>query len=185
MNEKEKMLNGEPYYSTDKELEHDRIQAKQLCYEYNSLSPINMDKRKEILKKLLGKAPDDILIEPNFFCDYGYNIEVGKRFYSNHNCVMLDCGKIKFGDYVMVGPNCAFYAASHPLDSETRITLIEYSKPITVGNRVWFGGNVTVLPGVTIGDDVVIGAGSVVTKNIPTGVLAYGNPCKVIRKISK
>lgn len=96
---------------------------------------------------------------------------------------MLDCCKITFGDYVMVGPNCGFYTALHPLDSETRITLLESAKPITVGHRVWIGGNVTVLPGVSIGDDSVIGAGSVVTKDIPSGVIAAGNPCKILRKI--
>lgn len=183
MSEKEKMLNGEDYYPTDEELEHDRKRAKQLCFEYNSTPPDKQETRKSIIKKLFGKAPDDFLIESNFFCDYGYNIEAGKRFYTNHNCVMLDCCKITFGDYVMVGPNCGFYTALHPLDSETRITLLESAKPITVGHRVWIGGNVTVLPGVSIGDDSVIGAGSVVTKDIPSGVIAAGNPCKILRKI--
>lgn len=184
ISEKEKMLKGLGYYTTDPELENDRKRAKTLCFEYNSLSPDKTEERLNIIKQLFGKTKDGILIESNFFCDYGYNIETGERFYANHNCVMLDCNKITFGDYVMVGPNCGFYAALHPLDSETRISLLEYAKPITVGNRVWFGGNVTVLPGVTIGDDTVIGAGSVVTKDIPSGVLAVGNPCKVLRKIS-
>ena len=121
-------------------------------------------------------------IESNFFCDYGYNISVGENFYANHNLVILDGAKVEFGDNVFVGPNCGFYTAGHPIDIKSRNEGIEYAKPIKVGNNVWFGGNVSVMPGVTIGDNVTIGAGSVVTKDIPSNCVAYGNPCKVKRE---
>ena len=114
-------------------------------------------------------------------CDYGYNIEIGENFYSNHNLIILDANKVKFGNNVFIAPNCGFYTAGHPLDYEIRNKGLEYAKPITVGNNVWIGGNVIVLPGVTIGDNVIIGAGSVVTKDIPDNKIAYGNPCRIIR----
>ena len=117
-------------------------------------------------------------------CDYGYNIEIGDNFYANHNLLILDANKVKFGDNVFIGPNCGFYTASHPLDYPTRNKDLEYANPIIVGNNVWFGGNVVVLPGVKIGDNTVIGAGSVVTKDIPSGVVAVGNPCRVIKNIT-
>ena len=142
----------------------------------------------------MGSTKNNVWIESNFQCDYGYNISVGENFYMNHNCVILDGGKVEFGDNVFIGPNCGFYTAGHPIDAKLRNKGLEYVKPIRnkgleyvkpikVGNNVWFGGNVVVLPGVTIGDNVVIGAGSIVTKDIPSKVVAYGNPCKVIRKI--
>ncbi len=116
-------------------------------------------------------------------CDYGYNIELGKNFYSNHNLIILDCAKVTFGDNVFIAPNCGFYTAGHPLDYETRNKGLEWAKPITVGNNVWIGGNVVVLGGVTIGNNVVIGAGSVVTKDIPDNSLAYGVPAKIMKKL--
>ena len=119
-----------------------------------------------------------------FWCDYGYNIRLGKNFYSNHNLVILDGAKVIFGDNVFVGPNCGFYTAGHPIDYERRNKGLEYAYPITVGSNVWFGGGVQVMPGVTIGDNVVIGAGSVVVKDIPSNCVAVGNPCKVIREIT-
>lgn len=183
MGEKEKMINGEMYFPFEENLVQDRYRAKDLCFELNNTAPSQLEKRKEIIKKLFGKCEDDVLIESNFFCDYGFNISAGKCFYMNHNCVILDCAPVKFGDNVLIGPNCGFYTAGHPIDAEERSTFIESAKPITVGNDVWFGGNVTVLPGVTIGSNVVIGAGSVVTKNIPSNVIAVGNPCKVLRTI--
>lgn len=186
MDEKEKMLKGLAYQAfKDKKLFEDRIKAKDLCYEFNSLKPSQIEERKAIIRKLFGKIKGDFNIESNFFCDYGYNIEIGENFYSNHNCVMLDCNKITFGDNVLIGPNCNFFCAIHPLDTETRNSGLEYALPITVGDNVWFGGNVTVLPNVKIGSDTVIGAGSVVTKDIPSGVVAVGNPCKVLRKITE
>ena len=146
---------------------------------YNNINPLNLEERKEFIKKILGKTGENILIESNFFCDYGYNTFVGENFYSNHNLVILDAAKVEFGDNVFIGPNCGFYTAGHPIDIDIRNKGIEYAKPIKVGNNVWFGGNVCVMPGVTIGDNVTIGAGSVVTKNIPSNTIAYGNPCRI------
>lgn len=184
MSEKEKMLLGEIYDANyDKELINERTKAKDLCYEYNHLKPSQTNERTEIMKKILGKTKDNFLIEQSFECDYGYNIEIGENFYSNHNLVILDANKVVFGDNVFIGPNCGFYTAGHPLDAETRNKGLEYAKPIKVGNDVWFGGNVVVLPGVKIGNNVVIGAGSVVTKDIPENSIAVGNPCKVIKNI--
>ena len=183
MDEKEKMILGELYYANNEELIKERVKAKDLCYEYNNLKPSQEKERKEILNKLLGNTKENFFIEQPFICDYGYNIEIGENFYANHNLTILDCNKVKFGDNVFIAPNCSFYTAGHPLDVETRNKGLEYAKPIEVGNNVWIGGNVVILPGVKIGDNAVIGAGSVVTKNIPSNVLAVGNPCKVIREI--
>ena len=185
MTEKEKMTAGVLYNSTDNKLSLDRINAKKLCHKYNNLEPDNYEKRKEILKQLFGKTKENFWIEPIFWCDYGYNIEIGENFYSNHNLVILDPAKVTFGDNVFIAPNCGFYTAGHPVDAQLRNELLEFAHPITVGNNVWFGGNVVVLPGVTIGDNVVIGAGSVVTKDIPSNVVAVGNPCKVLREITE
>ena len=186
LTEKEKMLAGELYDAfLDKSLAEDRIRAKCLCHKFNVLSPDKLDERKAILKELLGKTKKSFYIEQNFWCDYGYNIEVGENFYANHDCVMLDPAKITFGDNVFIAPQCGFYTAGHPLDVEARNSGLEYAYPITVGNNVWFGGHVSVMPGVTIGDNVVIGAGSVVTKDIPSNVVAVGNPCKVLKKLEE
>lgn len=185
MNEKEKMLNGLIYDANyDEDLKQERISCKNLCHKYNMLSPDMVEERKAILKEILGKVKENFWIEQSFWCDYGYNIEIGENFYSNHNLVILDPGKVTFGDNVFIGPNCSFYTAQHPIDAKTRNKGLEYAFPIKVGNNVWFGGNVTVLPDVTIGDNVVIGAGSVVTKDIPSNVVAVGNPCRVIKEIN-
>ncbi|MNY21902.1 putative acetyltransferase [compost metagenome] len=125
----------------------------------------------------------DFLIEQPFMCDYGYNIEIGKNFYSNHNLIILDAAKVTFGENVFVAPNCSFYTAGHPVNFAERNEGLEYAHPITVGNNVWIGGNVVVLPGVAIGDNSIIGAGSVVNKSIPENVIAVGNPCKVVKTI--
>lgn len=184
MSEKEKMLNSELYNSLeDNELVKERETAKELCFKYNNLSPSQVKKRNKILKELLGQCGEKFVVEQPFMCDYGYNIELGENFYSNHNLIILDCAKVKFGNNVLVGPNCAFYTPEHPIDVEKRISGLEYAKPITIGNNVWFGGNVVVLSGVTIGDNSIIGAGSIVTKDIPSNCIALGNPCKVIKNL--
>jgi len=184
MCEKEKMLAGNLYDANyDKELINERLTNKDKCYKYNNIKPSNIEERTQTLNEILGKHKNNFYIEQPFYCDYGYNIEVGENFYSNHNLVILDGNKVIFGDNVFIAPNCSFYTAGHPLDYETRNKGLEYAKPIKVGNNVWIGGNVVVLPGITIGDNVVIGAGSVVTKNIPSNVVAVGNPCKVIKKL--
>ena len=176
MTEKEKMIAGMIYDANyDEELLRERTKAKELCHEYNYLvKPSEIEKQNKILKKLLGKTGKNFTVTAPFWCDYGYNIELGENFYSNHNVVILDGAKVKFGDNVFVAPNCGFYTAGH--------AGLEYAKPITVGNNVWFGAGVHVMPGVTIGNDVVIAAGSVVTKDIPSGVMAAGVPCKVVKK---
>lgn len=184
MNEKEKMLAGELYDANyNEELQKEREKAKDLCYEYNQIKPSKQEEKRKIIKQLLGNTKQDFLIEQPFMCDYGYNIEIGENFYANHNLIILDGNKVTFGDNVFIAPNCGFYTAGHPLDVEKRNKGLEYAKPIEVGDNVWIGGNVVVLPGVKIGDNCVIGAGSVVTKDVPDNSVAVGNPCKVIRKL--
>lgn len=184
MDEKEKMLAGELYDANyNKDLMEERLIAKDKCFEYNNIKPSKIEERKELMRQILGKTGNQFLIEQPFICDYGYNIEIGENFYSNHNLVILDANKVKFGNNVFVAPNCGFYTAGHPLDYEARNKGLEYAKPIEVGNNVWIGGNVVVLPGVSIGDNVVIGAGSIVTKDIPSNSVAVGNPCRVIKNI--
>lgn len=187
MTEKEKMLSGEMYDSSDKELKEERQRARRLCYKYNiELHPDDKEKKNEVLKELLGNIGEGAHIEPPFVCDYGSYIEAGKNLYINFGCTILDCAKVKFGDNVMLAPNVGIYTAGHPLNSKRRhIDLIEFAHEINIGSNVWIGANVIILPGVSIGDNTVIGAGSVVTKNIPSNVLAVGNPCKVIREISE
>ena len=184
MSEKEKMLAGELYDANyDEELINERLKNKDRCYEYNNIKPSNIDERTRVLDEILGKHKNSFYIEPPFWCDYGYNIEIGENFNANHGLIILDPAKVKFGDNVFIAPNCGFYTAGHPIEYQLRNKGLEYAEPIVVGNNVWIGGNCCVLPGVTIGDNVVIGAGSVVNKNIPSNSVAVGNPCKVIRKI--
>lgn len=184
LSEKDKCRAGELYDANhDRQLIEERLRCKRLCFEYNRLEPGMAERREEMLRGLLGKTGDNFLIEQPFLCDYGYNIEIGENFYSNVNCVILDEAAVRFGNNVFVGPNCAFYTAGHPLDAGLRGNGLEFARPITVGNDVWIGGNVVVLPGVTIGDGCVIGAGSVVTRDIPAACLAFGNPCRIIRKL--
>ena len=186
MTEKEKMKNKMLYNANyDKELIEERIKAKDLCYEYNQLRPSNIEEQERIIKKLFGKTKTAFSIISPFWCDYGYNIEIGENFFANHNTVILDGGKVKFGDNVFIAPNCGFYTAGHPIDLERRNEGLEYAYPIIVGNNVWIGAGVQVMPNVTIGDNVVIGAGSVVVKDIPSNSVAVGNPCKVIRPITE
>lgn len=183
MTEKEKMLAGELYRLSDgPELLEELARAKEMCYAYNQLLPSKKEERKQILKELLGKVGEHYLIEQPFHCDYGSHITIGENFYANYNLTILDVNPVTFGENVLIGPNCSFFAAGHPLEPELRKAGWEFGKTIQVGNNVWFGGNVTVLPGVTIGENAVIGAGSVVTKDIPADCIAVGNPCRVIRK---
>ena len=184
MTEKDKMLQGILYDANyDPQLIAERLECKEKCCDYNELRPKEMTARTAMLHNIIGHIEGDILIEQPFYCDYGYNISVGNNFYANFNMVILDEAKVTFGDNVFIAPNCAFYTAGHPIDATERNKGIEYARPITVGNNVWIGGNVCVLPGVTIGDNCVIGAGSVVTKDIPGGSVAVGNPCKIIKTI--
>lgn len=186
MTEKEKCKQGLLHNANyDEELIKERASCKELCQKYNEAKYSDTKKRNELVNEIVGSAKNNFLIEQPFWCDYGYNIELGENFYSNHNLVILDCAQVTFGDNVFIGPNCGFYTAGHPENVKQRNEGLEYAYPITVGNNVWFGGNVAVLPGVTIGDNSIIGAGSVVSKNIPSHVVAVGNPCKVIRQIKE
>lgn len=168
----------------DKELEADRIRCKTLCQEYNCMPIQDLDGRREQIKKILGKTGENIHIEPAFWCDYGWRIEVGENFYANHGLMILDAGKVTFGDNIFIAPSCGFHTSGHPIDFERRDQGLEYAYPIIVGSHVWFGAGVQVMPGVTIGSNVVIGGGSVVVKDIPSNSVAVGNPCKVIREIT-
>lgn len=181
MSEKEKMLSGEFYNPLDSELINERVKCKLLCQEYNNIQYDDIEKREKILKQILGKTKEKFFIEQPFICDYGYNIEIGENFYSNHNLVILDCAKVKFGDNVFIAPNCGFYTAEHPLDAETRNKGSEYAKPIIIGNNVWIGGGVQILSGVTVGNNSVVAAGAVVTKNVPDNSVVAGVPAKVIK----
>ena len=183
LNEKEKMLSGELYDAGDAALVEERQRSKDLCFRYNQILPSKMKERKGIIKTLFGKTEKMFLIEQPFYCDYGYNIEIGENFYANVKVVILDCAKVTFGSNVFIAPNCGFYTVNHPLDAENRNKGLEHALPITVGDNVWIGAGCSILPGVTIGDNAVIGAGSVVVKDIPANVLAVGNPCKVIKEI--
>ena len=186
MTEKEKMAAGLLYDANyDRELMEARTRCKDICHEFNSLYPSEEEKQKGLLKGLLGKTGEEFRVTAPFWCDYGFNIELGENFYVNHSCVILDCAKVTFGDNVFVGPDCGFYTAGHPIDAKQRNQGLEYARPIHVGDNVWIGGGIRVLPGVSIGEGAVIGSGSVVTKDIPPRVIAAGNPCRVIREIEE
>jgi maltose O-acetyltransferase len=179
MDEKSRMLAGALYRATDAVLVAERKRAKALCREYNASETLP---NAAILRALFGR-PTDAYIEPPFFCDYGYNIRLGARFYANHGLIVLDVMPVTIGDDVFVAPNVVISAATHPADVATRISGLELGKPVTIGSGVWIGSGVQVLPGVSIGDGTTIGAGSVVTRDIPAHCVAAGNPCRVLRHL--
>ncbi len=182
MTEKEKLLAGE-LYTVDDELRAELAACKKKCVEYNATPREDTKKREEIMRSILGKAGKNFFFESNVWFDYGYNTEAGENFYVNHDCVFLDTNKLIFGDNVFIAPQCGFYTAGHPLDAALRREQKEFATPIIVGSDVWFGGGVRVLPGVKIGSNVVIGAGSVVSRDIPDNSVAVGNPARVIKKL--
>lgn len=183
MTEKEKMIAGELYLASDQELLKDRENAQLKFQEFNSINELKKNKRNKILRNLIGNLGDKYTIEPPFYCDYGYNINIGKNIYINYGCCILDGTFVTIGDNCMFGPNVQIYTATHPLEFRARNNGKEFSKPITIGDNVWIGGNATICPGVTLGNNVVVGAGSVVTKNFPDDVLIAGNPAKIIKAI--
>lgn len=185
MNQKERMLAGLPYKAWLDGLSEERTENKLKIYEYNLLRPDEKDRMSELIKDILGKAGDNICIEQPFHCDYGKNIEVGKNFFANYNCTILDVGKVTIGDNVMFAPNVSIYTAGHPIHPDSRNSGYEYGIGITIGDNVWIGGSVVINPGVHVGNNVIIGSGSVVTKDVPDNVIVAGNPCKIIREIKE
>lgn len=184
MTEKELMLSGLPYSAEDLRLLRELNATKDVIHRYNSLIPSQTEERKAILRSLLGHiGDDDVCINQPFYCDYGRQISVGKRFFANFNFTVLDEAPVTIGDNCFIGPNVSIYTACHSTDPVERNSRREWAEPVTIGDNVWIGGSVTILPGVTIGSNTTIGAGSVVTKDIPDGVVAAGNPCRVIKKI--
>jgi maltose O-acetyltransferase len=180
--EREKMLAGELYDPLDPELAVARVRARDLCQDLNATREADEDERRRILIELFGAGGDEVWMQPPFFCDYGSNIFLGKRVFFNFNCVVLDVCAVRIGDFTLFGPSVQIYTATHPLEAELRRTR-EYAKPIEIGSDVWVGGAAVICPGVTIGSRSVIGAGSVVTRDIPDSVFAAGNPCRVIREL--
>ncbi|HEX8310749.1 MAG TPA: sugar O-acetyltransferase [Chthoniobacteraceae bacterium] len=180
--EKEKMLSGELYDALDPQLAAERGKARDLCHELNSSRDEEQEKRTRILRELLGYE-SDLWIQPPFQCDYGTNIRVGEKVFFNFNCVVLDVMEVRIGSNVLFGPAVQIYTAMHPMNAAERRTWLEYAKPVEIGSDVWVGGGAIICPGVKIGSGSVIGAGSVVTRDIPAGVFAAGNPCRVIREL--
>lgn len=182
---KELMLSGKMYNDLSDELVKQREQTVFLTNEYNQSFGQEGVYREAILRKFLKSIGEQVHFEPNFRCEYGFNITIGDYFYANFDCIMLDAHTITIGNHVLIGPRVGLYTANHAIDAEERIAGGCYARPITIGDRVWIGGNVDIMGGVTIGEDSIIGAGSVVTKSIPPRVIAAGNPCRVIREITE
>ena len=181
--EKEKMLAGELYDPLDGQLSEERVKARLLLQQLNNSCEDYPIERGRIIKELIPNAGEGLWLQPPFYCDYGYNIIVGEKVFFNFNCVVLDVMPVTIGSRTLFGPNMQIYTATHPLNYKERARGLESAKPITIGEDVWVGGSVVICPGVTIGDRSVIGAGSVVTRDIPAGVFAAGNPCRVIREL--
>lgn len=180
--EREKMLAGELYDPLDPELVRAREQARDLCQDLNATREAQQEERRRLLQELFAAGGDTVWVQPPFFCDYGSNIVLGTKCYFNFNCVVLDVCRVTIGDFVLFGPAVQIYTATHPLDADLRRRQ-EFGKPVTIGSDVWVGGGAILCPGVTVGPRTVIGAGSVVTRDLPAGVLAAGNPCRVIREL--
>ena len=183
MTEKQKMLSGELYDACDAALLEELNAVKVLCQQYNNLLPTDFVARNTMLQRMLGQADADTFINQPFFCDYGKHIRLGKRFFANFHLTILDEALVTIGDDCFCGPNVSIYTACHSTDPVERNARREWAKPVSIGNSVWIGGDVTILPGVTIGDNCTIGAGSVVTRDIPANSVAAGNPARVIKTL--
>lgn len=183
MSERENMLAGQLYNHYDRQLTTERKEIAEKVFTYNGTR--ELDKQQELLSTMLGKVGNNVEIKIPFMCDYGYNIEIGDNVFINYNCTMLDCNKIKIGNNVLIAPNVQFYAATHPVEYEIRLQELEMAYPIIVEDNVWIGGGAIICPGVKIGRNTVIGAGSVVVKDIPANCVAVGNPCKVIKRLEE
>ncbi|WP_066065162.1 sugar O-acetyltransferase [Neobacillus soli] len=183
--EKEKMLNGELYNAADPELLRERTNARRLTRIFNESLETDDSNRTELLKQLFGSTGKNLTIEPTFRCDYGYNIHVGENFFANFDCVFLDVCGIWIGDNCLIAPGVHIYTATHPLNTNERITGAEYGKPVHIGDNVWIGGRAVINPGVNIGNNVVIASGAVVTKDVPDKVVVGGNPAKIIKRIEE
>lgn len=183
MTEKEKQQSGELYSASDMELLTERIKARKLCAEYNAAEYNDFQRKARLLERLVAFKGEGVTFEPDFFCNYGYNIFIGNNFRADYNCIIIDNAEVTFGDNVFIGPNCSFNTAVRPLDPETRNQRLEMAKPIKVGSNVDIGGNVTVAAGVTIGDNVIITAGSAVTEDVPSNCIASGNPCVKVKEL--
>ena len=181
---REKMKNGMLYTDMGEGLEGERKRCKELLYDYNLTRPSEEAKRKDLLKELLGHMGENIWIEPPLHMAYGTNVHIGHDFYANFNLVIVDDVDVYIGDHVMIAPNVTITPTGHPIDPELRKLGTQFSIPVRIGNNVWIGSNAVILPGVTIGDNSVIGAGSVVTHDIPANVVGVGNPCRVLREIN-
>ena len=185
MNQKERMLANLPYKAWLDGLSEERLENKKRIYRFNHMPPEEWDRQDELLKQILGRTGRFAHVEPPFHCDYGYNIEVGENFFANYNLTVLDVARVRIGANAQIAPNVSIYTAGHPIHPDSRNSGYEYGIDVTIGDNVWLGGNACVMPGVTIGNNVVIGAGSVVTKDIPGNVIAVGNPCRVVREITE
>ncbi len=183
--EKEKMLAGELYNPLDQQLSDERLKARLLIKALNDTREDQIEERSKILQELIPNAGAGLWLQPPFFCDYGSNIKVGEKVFFNFNCVVLDVMQVTIGSRTLFGPNVQIYTATHPMNHKERASGLEFAKPISIGEDVWVGGSVVICPGVTIGDRSVIGAGSVITKDIPADVFAAGNPCRVIRTLEQ
>jgi maltose O-acetyltransferase len=182
--EREKMLSGELYEPMDSDLVAGRNRARDLCQSLNATRESDSDQRRRILSELFGSGGDTVWMQPPFFCDYGSNIECGERVFFNFNCIVLDVCRVRIGSFTLFGPAVQIYTPMHPFNAELRRRQ-EYGKPVEIGSDVWVGGGAIILPGVRIGSRAIIGAGSVVTRDVPEGMFAAGNPCRVIREITE
>lgn len=179
------MLAEQLYIAEDEELKADSKKGRRIIRQFNATTEEETEYRSELIRELFEHTGKEFWIEPPFHCDYGCHISVGERFYANFDCIILDVCRVVIGDRVLFGPRVSIFTAAHPIDPKVRGSLLEYGKSVNIGNDVWIGGNAVINPGVTIGDNVIIGSGSVVTKDIPSGVIAAGNPCRVIRPVTE